>query len=101
MRETLAKNGIEASHEYCLMESRRCKYRLDFAIFCQRGRIDVECDNERWHLQPARRIKDQGRNKWLNQHGWVVLRFPGKQIKDNPERCIASLKQVIQELGGC
>jgi hypothetical protein len=100
MREALAESGIEALHEYCLMESRRCRYRLDFAIFCRGGKIDLECDNEKWHQQPVRQIKDHERDCWLKRHDWVVLRFPGELIRDNLKLCIGSLKQVIQELGG-
>jgi len=47
MRKDIEISGIKVAHEYCLMEKGRCRYRLDFAVFCQKGKIDVECDNEK------------------------------------------------------
>ena len=100
MRETLGASGIKAAHEYCLMEKGRCRYRLDFAIFCKKGKIDVECDSEKWHFQPSRQVKDRARDRWLKRKGWGVLRFPGEQIRNDPDGCITSLKKAIKGLGG-
>jgi len=100
MRKVIEANGIKAAHEYCLMEKGRCRYRLDFAVFCQKGKIDVECDNEKWHSKASRRIKDKQRDRWLKKQGWVILRLPGKQIRDSRKSCIKSLKKTIKKLGG-
>lgn len=57
------------------MENSRLRYRLDFAFFCQEGKIDVECDNQKWHDRPAQKARDKERNHYLKDHGWTVLRF--------------------------
>ena len=100
MRKALKAAGITAEHECCLMEKGRCRYRLDFAIFCRKGKIDVECDSEKWHSLPSRRLNDRARNRWLKRRDWLVIRFPEKQIRDELDGCVLSLKKAIKELGG-
>jgi very-short-patch-repair endonuclease len=96
----LQKNKIKAIRQYCIMKNGRCRYRLDFAIFCKKGKIDIECDNEKLHYQPRRKTKDRKRNNWLKRHGWKILRLPGKNIITNPQKCIRKIKHLIHLLGG-
>ena len=100
MEKLLKRNKIKAINEYLLMEDRHCRYRLDFAVFCGKGKIDVECDNEKWHRLPSQRIKDRRRDLYLRRHGWTVLRFEGKKIMNNPSCCIKVLNKAIGKLGG-
>ena len=100
MRKALRRKRIPASHEYCVMHRRRCRYRLDFAIFCQKGKIAVECDSEKWHLQRAQRIKDKRRDRWLKNYGWTVLRFPGDDIREDLEGCVEIVRRTACKLGG-
>ena len=98
MEKLLKRNKIKAFSEYLLMENGRCRYRLDFAIFCLKGKIDVECDNEKWHSLPSQKIKDRKRNLYVREHGWRVLRFEGKKIMDSPDYCIKVLNKAIRKL---
>lgn len=100
MRQTLKKKGIEAVQEYCLMENGRCRYRLDFAIFCRHGKIALECDNEKWHSTPARRLTDSQRDRYLASRGWVVIRLPGKQIQRDIGPGLKGIEKTIDGLGG-
>ena len=72
MRRALIRKQIPASHEYCVIYRKRCRYRLDFAIFCRKGKIAVECDSEKWHLQKKQRAKDRARDRWLKKRGWTI-----------------------------
>jgi len=100
MEKLLKRNKIKAFNEYLLMEDGHCRYRLDFAVFCGKGKIDVECDNEKWHSLPSQKIKDRKRDLYLREHGWTILRFEGKKIMNNPNYCIKVLKEAIRKLGG-
>lgn len=92
--------GIETFRQYCIMKNGHCRYRLDLAIFCKYGKIDIECDNEKWHHQPRRRKNDRKRNRWLKLHGWNILRFSGNEIINNTFMCIEKIKNTIRSLGG-
>lgn len=100
MYTQLRKNGIETYRQYCIMKNGCCRYRLDLAIFCKYGKIDIECDNEKWHYQPKRRKNDRKRNRWLKSHGWNILRFSGNEIINNTFKCIEKTKNAIYSLGG-
>ena len=100
MRQALKNCRIKASSGYSIMENKRLRYRLDFAIFCQKGKINIECDDLKWHSQPKQRAKDKKRDRWLKKQGWTVFRFSEEEIKNNIVPCIEILKQAIQNLGG-
>ena len=99
MEKLLKRNKIKATDEYPLMVNGRCRYRLDFAVFCRKGKIDVECDNEKWHSLPSQRINDRKRDLYLRRHGWTILRFEGKKITNDPNYCIKVLNKAIRKLG--
>lgn len=100
MEKLLKRNKIKAIDEYLLMDKGRCRYRLDFAIFCRKGKIDVECDNEKWHCLQSQKIKDRKRDLYLKRYGWTIPRFEGARIMNNPNCCIKVLKKTIRRLGG-
>jgi len=100
MRRALARARIPARHEHCMMERKRLRYRLDFAIFCRRGQLAVECDNERFHQSKRQRVRDRRRDRWLTRRGWTVLRLPGAAIRDDPKGCVRKVKAAIRKLGG-
>ncbi len=100
MRKLLKRNKIKAIEEYLFMLNRGRRYRLDFAVFCRKGKIDLECDNEKWHSLPSQKIRDRRRDLCLRRYGWTIIRFKGKMIMDNPQYCVEVLKRTIGKLGG-
>jgi very-short-patch-repair endonuclease len=76
-------------------------YLLDFAVFCERGRLDIETDGDSWHAQPDRIPLDNRRNNHLTSTGWEVLRFNGQQIREGMSSdCIPLVVKTISRLGG-
>lgn len=76
-------------------------YRLDFALFCNGGKIDVEADGDRWHSQKERIRADNARNNELSAAHWHLLRFNGDEIRERGETyCIARITELINRLGG-
>ena len=76
-------------------------YMLDFALYCQNGRIDIETDGDTWHADPARIPEDNKRNNALEAKGWHVLRFNGQQIRESmAEYCVPKITETINRLGG-
>ena len=82
MAKALEDAGIEAVYDYPI----RCKYgySIDFAI--PDKKIGIECDGERWHKKGNNH--DRKRDAFLKKQGWKMLRFMGKEIKEDVQGCI-------------
>lgn len=91
--------GIVAERQFAVSEAKP-KYILDFAIACDDGQLDVECDGDTWHLQPDAVRRDKRRNNWLESRGWNVLRFDGQEINQEMPKCLDQVKSVVNGLGG-
>ena len=76
-------------------------YALDFAIYCQTGKIDVETDGDFWHSNSQQAKKDNIRDNDLKTEGWRVLRFNTLQVKESAaEYCAKTIVKNIDRLGG-
>lgn len=76
-------------------------YALDFALYCGRGKLDVETDGDTWHANPEKARQDNVRDNALKTAGWRVLRFTTKQIRE--EMSAYTLPKIvgnINRLGG-
>ena len=100
MDSLLRKSNIKAENEYCIINKGKVKYRLDFAVFCRKGSINIECDNSRHHSQPAQKKKDDARDRYMKKKGWNVIRFTDREITEKPEQCIRNVKKLLKRLGG-
>jgi very-short-patch-repair endonuclease len=75
------------------------RYYLDFALFCNKGKIDVETDGTTWHRNRSR--EDNERNNAVESAGWHVLRFDTQQIQETADTyCISKVEGTINTLGG-
>ena len=99
MYREMKKEKIEVERQFYI-EAGGEKYFLDFGIFCRGGKIDVECDGEKYHVMPEALIRDRKRNNKLASAGWRVLRFSGKEINYDIRNCIVIIKGTIYNLGG-
>jgi very-short-patch-repair endonuclease len=76
-------------------------YSLDFAVYCDKGNIDIETDGDTYHANPKGSAKDNVRNNALAAAGWRVLRFTTSQIQESTESyCIEEVRKTINKLGG-
>lgn len=87
----------------------------DIAFFGKK--VAVFCDSEFWHgydwEHKSSEIKshrdfwipkiernierDKEVNKYLKEQGWTVIRFWGKQIKDNVDACTDQIVRALEE----
>jgi very-short-patch-repair endonuclease len=94
------RHEIDAERQYFVQPKDRL-YALDFAIFCDEGEVDVETDGDTWHADPERIPLDNRRDNDLTGAGWRVLRFNGKQIREEAaEYCVPAVMKTINKLGG-
>ncbi len=98
-RKLLKKNDIPFMAEYSIMSRHKIRYRLDLAIFCKKGKINVECDSPKFH-SGRRHTYDLKRNRFLQRRGWRVRRFSDEEILLDPGGCVAALNHLVKKLGG-
>ncbi|OQY28418.1 MAG: hypothetical protein B6244_07400 [Candidatus Cloacimonetes bacterium 4572_55] len=76
-------------------------YALDFSIYCQEGKINVETDGEIWHKNETQLEKDRQRDEILSDAGWKVLRFDTKLVaEETAPYTLSRIVKNIDELGG-
>lgn len=98
--EELKDRRINAERQWGLRVD-RVYYELDFAVFCNKGRVDVELDGDLWHSTPERIPLDNARNNALTSTGWSILRYNTFQVRESMEDyCIPSISRTITQLGG-
>jgi very-short-patch-repair endonuclease len=91
MKTILDANDIQ----YKQFVSIKCKnYRLFFPDFLIDDHIFIECDGEYWHNDEEDKIKD----KILEENGYLVWRFKGKQILKEPQEVAKCILKKLSEL---
>lgn len=84
--------------------------KFKIAIFCDgeffhgkdwevlKPRLKNSNNSEFWIDKISKNIKrDDEINKQLVFMGWTVIRFWGNEIKDNPDKCVTVIEEVIFE----
>jgi very-short-patch-repair endonuclease len=96
----LKRNQIDAERQWNVLVGRN-RYKLDFAVFCQRGNLGIEVDSDQWHHDPANVDRDKLRSNALAGQGWRMLSLPEHKVREQLEDyCVAEIKFNISELGG-
>ncbi len=95
----LKSAGIKAAAQHYVLCGKK-RYCLDFAIFCVKGAIAVECDNKKAHSGLRECEKDEIKNAFLRRHGWVVIRLREQDIIHDLNSCILRIKRAVRKLGG-
>lgn len=110
LRSALWKKGYRYRKNYTKIPGKPdivlTKYKI--AIFCdgeffhgkdwevQRKRIQKSNNSVYWIMKIERNIsRDEDINRKLRAMGWVVLRFWGKDIKNNTEGCLKTIEEAI------
>jgi len=75
-------------------------YLLDFAVFCRKSDIDIECKGDTYHTKKIHVKQDKKRNNDLGELGWSVLRYPADLIEKNINLCIRQVRKTINRKGG-
>lgn len=83
-------------------------YTVDFAFSVSEGcwfggqppvQVAVECDGEYFHDRTSKQVeRDRERDRYLNMHGWRVLRFSEREIVKDAHRCAAETKKFIESI---
>lgn len=92
--------GIIAERQYYVPGDDKGMYALDFAIFCRERNLDIECDGDRYHANPARARGDNRRNNYLTARGWSVLRFSTAEVEQDMPRVLREVRKTMRDCGG-
>ena len=57
------------------------KFRADF--YLPKRNLVIECDGEYWHMNQEIKLRDQRKDKLLQQMGYNILRLSGQDIINN------------------
>jgi len=97
----LKRLEIQVERQFFVPVGRRKGYFLDFAIFCNAGKLDVETDGDAWHIGRSSASEDNERDNELTSKGWDILRFRGQRIREEmAEYCVPKITETVNRLGG-
>ena len=88
----LTKEGINVLPQYETKIRGKKTYRLDFALFINDNKYDVEVDGDKAHSQKIE--SDILRDIHLRMDGWKVRRFQANEIHDNLDKVIEEIKRL-------
>ena len=86
MYDHLTAAGIEFIPEYPVG-----RYHID--IFIPSSKLAIECDGDFWHR--GRQAKDARKTAKLQEAGFTVIRFTGKEIHNAPDECVTKILAEI------
>ena len=73
------------------------QYRLDFAFVTDNIKLNVEVDGKTYHREwdGSRSRNDLMRDHRLMGMGWQIKRFEVYELRDDMERCVAEVKELL------
>lgn len=77
------------------------RYTIDFGVFVQGFNNDllmlaIECDGHNYHNKTKDQARhDRKRDRWLQKHGWQVVRFTGSEIHEDAHACAEEVGDLI------
>ncbi len=76
-------------------------YYLDFAVFCNHGKLAIETDGYTYHYDSRNQIDyDTWRQNEIELDDWRFLHYTTRQVKDDWTPYLAQIQRVIGQLGG-
>jgi len=88
----LIEEGIKVEPQYRVQIENSKQYRLDFALFVENKKYDIEIDGAKAHSQKL--DADLLRDTHLRMAGWNVRRFLAEEINDNLEEVLEEIKRL-------
>ena len=96
---TLQDAGLPAERQYFVREG-SSGYMLDMAVFCRDSNLDIECDGDAYHSGRDKAEQDRERDNTLTTAGWHILRFSGRRILGDTDKCVETVRRTVRRLGG-
>ena len=93
LHEAMRSRGWNPIQQYSIMDR-----RLDFALFGEYVKLDIEVDGRHWHQDADgnRKIDDYVRDAQLRNAGWKVVRFWVDELASDIEVCLDRIEQELR-----
>jgi len=91
--DELVKNNIKVIPQYQVNVQNKVHYRLDFAMFINENKYDIEVDGDKAHAKKD--DYDILRDVHLRMEGWRVRRFQASEIQNNLDGVIEQIKRIV------
>ena len=96
----LKRSGILAERQWKIIVKDH-NYYLDFAVFCNLGKLAIETDGYAYHYDDKNQINyDTWRQNEIELDDWRFLHYTSQQVKDESAPYLAQIEQKIKQLGG-
>lgn len=96
--QALKDAQVPAERQFHVQISRQHCF-LDFAVFCKKGKLNIECDGG-YHDHMPVLDADRGRNNLLQSAGWSVLRFSASDVCYHMDKTLALVAETVEQYGG-
>ncbi|MBX7154062.1 MAG: endonuclease domain-containing protein [Bacteriodetes bacterium] len=101
MWQALKEVKIHAEREYEVTLTNGKRYFIDFAIFCRKSNLAIECDGDQYHLKLEVVHRDKDRDRHLSElGGYETLRYYTKKICNEMSDVIEEISMAINNRGG-
>lgn len=77
-------------------------YKIDLAVGINyegnNYKIAIECDGHDYHEKTEAQARhDKKRDRYLQSQGWLVARFTGKEINQDPRKCAEQAIEMVMD----
>lgn len=70
----------------------------DFLVWMGAEKIVVECDGDEFHARTqGQASRDRSRDRYMQDHGFKVYRFTGRELFTNAVTCAEQVLQVVEQ----
>jgi len=73
-------------------------YKIDFRLtnlLDEKLKIGIELDSHIWHEKtPNQATRDKERERFLQEHGWHLIRFTGREVWQDPAECRSQMMKI-------
>ena len=93
---TYGWRGICVRHPGPVPQHALGPYRVDIAF--PEAKVAVECDGHEFHERTKEQAeRDRKRDRYMQIHGWIVLRYTGREIHRDTNACAVEVLNLVSE----
>lgn len=72
-------------------------YKADFLIRTAKANLVIECDGHDFHERTKEQAEyDRKRDRWMQANGYAVLRFTGREITRDADKCVEEIVRFLK-----